>query len=383
MSLAQQSAEIFRRRYRREAEAVAIAPGRANLLGEHVDYNDGVVLPAAIARGVAVAAARREDGLVAIHAADLDDDVLFRIKDTAARTNAAGGKIAGWALYPAGVAHVIASRGAETSGIEAVVTSDLPSGAGLSSSAALEVAFARVWRALGTWAPTDLELALACVETERTYVGVECGVMDQVASACGRVGFVLDLDCRSLEHTTLALPSASRVVVADTGVRRELAVSAYNTRRAECAEAVKRLSAVLPNVEALRDVSGDDLDRHAAVLTPTLLRRARHVVDECARVQRGVEALARGRVEDLGTLMVACHESLRTLYEVSCPELDAMVEAACNISGCYGARLTGAGFGGSVVALVSREALDAGFAAQLARRYAAATGRNGNVFACV
>jgi galactokinase len=245
------------------------------------------------------------------------------------------------------------------------------------------VAYAVAWQRLGGWALDRLELARACQQAENRFVGVASGLMDQFASACGRAGHLLLLDCRTLEWQPVPLPAGASIVVADSGVRRELARSEYNLRRAQCEAAVAGLRAALGDgaIRALRDVSVEDFNRHAHGLDPVVARRARHVVEECARTQAAVPLLRAGRLADFGALMNACHASLRDLYEVSSPELDALAEAAQQMEGCYGARLTGAGFGGCTVNLVAAEAAE-GFARDLAAAYRRAMDREADIYVC-
>jgi galactokinase len=373
--------ERFEKTYHAQPAFIARAPGRVNLLGEHVDYNDGWVLPVAIDRATYVAVGECASALVSLHAADLDDGASFRLTELEAKVDAAGQPLKSWARYAAGTAWALQARGLQVRGMDAVITSDVPRGAGLSSSASVEVAYATAWAKLGGWSLPPMELARACQRAENQYVGVNCGIMDQFASACGRAGHALLLDCRTLEWEALPLPPGLAVVVADTMVRRELGASEYNVRRAHCEEAVRVLSNVLPGIRALRDVSVDDFNTHAHLLPPIVAQRARHVVEECARVQRAVPLLRAGDALEFGRLMNECHASLRDLYEVSCPELDTMVSAAQGLEGCYGARLTGAGFGGCTVNLVAASAAEA-FTRELAQRYQRATGKTPEIYVC-
>jgi galactokinase len=360
---------------------VVRSPGRVNLLGEHVDYNDGWVLPAAIDRAAYLAVGRCSSVLVSLGAADLDESVTFRVTETAAKQTVTGSPLPDWALYPAGVAHVLADSGLAVSGMDAVLASDVPRGAGLSSSAAVELAFAVAWRELGGWHKDGMELALLCQRAENNYVGVNCGIMDQFACANGQADHALLLDCRTLEWSPVPLPSDVAIVIADTAKRRELGKSEYNNRRAACEEAVRVLSTVLPGIRALRDVSVSDFDRHAHLLPPEVAKRARHVVEECERTIAAVASLRQNDIAAFGQAMNESHRTLRDLYEVSCFELDAMVSAAQGLEGCYGARLTGAGFGGCAVALVAASAAPA-FERELAKRYQAATGLRPEIYVC-
>lgn len=327
------------------------APGRVNLLGGHTDYNDGYVLPVAVDRAAWVAAAPITAREARVCALDLKDDATFPLESIPPSEG-------NWADYPRGVAWALQERGLELVGMEAVLTSDVPIGAGLSSSAAVEVAFAYTWQQLSGFQLDRRDLALACQRAENGYVGVNCGIMDQIASGLGVEGHALLLDCRTLETESVPLPSGIAIVVADTGVRRQLAASEYNVRRTQCEQAVQMLSEHLPGICALRDVSPDDLERLQAHLPEIVHRRARHVVTDNARVLQAAQALREGDVTAVGVLMKACHVSLRDDYEVSSPELDRLAEAAWEVEGCYGARLTGAGFGGCVVALAVEEAVE-------------------------
>jgi galactokinase len=357
------------------------SPGRVNLLGEHVDYNDGFVLPVAIDRSVSIAVSPSGDDTVTIYAADLDESVIFRLDNLAAKVDAAGSPLPSWATYPAGVAWVLQQEGLAVKGIKAIFTSNVPIGAGLSSSAAVEVGFAVTWRLLGGWQADAMTIARLCQRAENKYVGVNCGLMDQFACACGVADHALKLDTRSFEWETVPLPPGSAVVVADSGVRRSLATSAYNERRAACEKAVELLQAYKPGIRSLRDISSVEFAAYAPFLPEDVARRAEHVVKEIARVDDAVVALNRGDAKLFGGFMFAGHASLRDLYEVSCPELDALVEIARGLPGCYGARLTGAGFGGCTVNLIDEKQVDA-FVAGLKAGYEQKTGRQAQVYAC-
>jgi len=372
--------EKFRAAFHVEPAFVARAPGRVNLLGEHVDYNDGWVMPAAINRAAYLAAGPGDAGVVSLAAVDLGETESFRLAELDARRSLSGEPLKQWALYPAGVAWALQARGLAVDGLQAALTADVR-GAGLSRSAAIELAYAVAWQKLGGWRVAPLEMARLCQLAENKYVGVNCGLMDQFASACGQAGQVLVLDCRTLEWETVPLPAHIAVVIADTNVRRELGSSEYNLRRAQCEEAVRLLAAPLPGIRALRDVSVADFDRHAHLLPALVQKRARFVVEECARTRQAVQRLRASDVAEFGRLMNECHLGLRDLYEVSCPELNAMVEAAQRIDGCYGARLTGAGFGGCTVNLVAAPAAEY-FKRELETQYRKVAGRQGEIFVC-
>lgn len=382
MSLRETVTEHFKKAYGGQEPAfVAQAPGRVNLLGEHVDYNDGWVLPAAIDRAVYLAVGACESTVASVGAIDLNDSVTFRVSETASRKTVAGHDLPSWALYPAGVADSLQQAGLTVSGLDAVFASDVPRGAGLSSSAAVELAFAVAWRQLIGWDKNGMELALLCQKAENQYVGVNCGIMDQFASANGKANHALLLDCRSLDWQTVPLPSNASIVIADTMKRRELGKSEYNNRRAACEEAVRVLQTVLPEIKALRDVSVADFEKHIHLLDPLVAKRARHVVEECDRTLKAVDALQHDDVKTFGWAMNESHRTLRDFYEVSCPELDVMVAAAQALPGCYGARLTGAGFGGCAVALVESQAASE-FREELAKQYETATGIKPDIYVC-
>jgi len=366
----------FRQRFGADPAIVVRAPGRANLLGGHTDYNEGFVLPVAIDRCVLLAAAPRADRRVILHALDLDDSTEFSLDELRPSPSQP------WSNYQRGVAYFLEARGYRLLGMNGAFTSDVPIGSGLSSSAAVEVAAGFAFRALNELDIPLPDLALVCQQAEHEFAGVPCGIMDQFVSALGRRDHALLLDCRSLSYEHVPLPSDVRVVVCDTGVRRELAGSEYRLRRAQCEEAVRRLQKALPHIRALRDVSPEELEQHKDLLPEVVYRRARHVVREIARMGEAVAALRRGDVAAFGQAMKECHAGLRDDYEVSSQELEALVEAANEVEGCYGSRLTGAGFGGCIVSLVAADAV-AEFERHVTQRYRAQTGREATVIVCV
>lgn len=371
----------FCKKFGREPQYLARAPGRVNLLGEHVDYNDGFVLPAAIDRATYVAFSPSASDLTSLWAADFDQKAVFSADTLSAKTQPDGSALPDWALYPAGVMWALAESGLAAPAIEAVFASDVPRGSGLSSSASVELAFAVAWQTLGGWQLPPLELARIGQRAENQYVGVNCGIMDQFASACGVEDRLLSLDCRSLHWETVALPAGIAIIVADTSVRRKLTSGEYNKRRDACELAVRLLGEALPGIRSLRDVSPADFNRLAGSLPLEARLRARHVVDEIERSRQALTLLENGNVTRFGELMNDCHASLRDFYEVSCPELDVMAEVAQSLPGCYGARLTGAGFGGCTVNLVAREQAGA-FASALAAGYESRTGLHPEIYIC-
>jgi galactokinase len=373
MSLPETVKEKFQERFGEEPAHVVRAPGRVNLLGEHVDYNDGFVLPIAIDRAVWLAFSPGDTDQTTLLALDLSEEVSFTPNGLTARVDAAGHPLPAWALYPAGVMWALYGAGLSPPALKGVYASDVPQGSGLSSSAAVEMAFVLAWQTLGSWALPPMQRALLGQKAENSYVGVNCGIMDQFASACGEKDRLLHLDCRSLEWRSLPLPDNVAIVIADTKMRRALTSGEYNQRRADCEEAVRILSQHLPGITSLRDASPQDFNWLASYLPERVHKRARHVVEEIERSRGAIPLLERGDMLQFGKLLNECHASLRDLYEVSIPELDAMVRVAQGLPGCYGARLTGAGFGGCTVNLVARDQAD-DFSRALAAGYEDETG---------
>ncbi len=327
------------------------APGRVNLIGEHTDYNDGFVLPMAIDRAVVVAAAPRADRRVRVLSLDLDDEIEIDLDRPAPPRRG------GWIDRIEGVAQSLARRGVTLAGADLVLSGDVPHGAGLSSSAALEVAVGMTLWSLGGSEVDRVALALAAQAAENDWVGTRCGVMDPMASALGIADCALLIDCRSLEVTPVPLALRDHVfVLLDTRVTHDLASSAYNERRAECERGVEILRRWLPGIRALRDVSPDAFAPLAGELPEPARRRCRHVVDENARTLAAAAALVAGDRAGFGRLMSESHRSLRDDYQVSCPELDLLAEVAESTPGVLGGRMTGGGFGGCVIALCERAA---------------------------
>lgn len=360
--------EGYRSAFGEHPEAIVRAPGRVNLIGEHTDYNYGFVLPMAIDRGVCIALGRRGDRRVVAQAMLLGEAAEFSLEETS--------RGSGWGEYLRGVAWALGEAGLDLEGWQGVVGGDLPMGAGLSSSAALEVAAARAfaWASSVEW--EALAMAKACQRAENEWVGVGCGIMDQIASAAGVAGHALLIDCRSLRIEALPLPTGTSTVVLETGTRRRLVGSAYNDRRRSCQAAAAAIG-----VATLRDVDVARFEAVSGRLDEVTRKRARHVISENERVLRAAEALRRDDAVDLGMLMNASHASLRDDFEVSSKALDAMVACAREHEACLGARMTGAGFGGSCVAIARSAGAQelAGFAAE---RYKASTGNVGKAWVC-
>jgi galactokinase len=358
----------FRERYGRAAR-IFRAPGRVNLIGEHTDYNGGFVLPMAIERETVVAAAPRTDRTVRAYSAGLDEELSFDLDHPHPPRRGV------WLDYVEGVAQALESRGVKLSGADLVIDSDVPAGAGLSSSAALEISVGLALARVSGREVDGVTLALAGQQAEHTYVGTLCGIMDQFVAALARERHALLIDCRSLEAEPVPLDTTEAAfVVADTRVKHELSSSEYNVRRAECARGVELLRERLPDILELRDVSVADFQQHADVLPDPIRRRCRHIVTENGRTLDAARALRAADLAEMGRLMYESHYSLRDDYEVSSPELDVLVELARALPGVLGARMTGGGFGGSTVSLVRRGAL-AEFGRALSEGYERATGQ--------
>ncbi len=351
------------------------APGRVNLIGEHTDYNDGFVLPVAIDRYTTATLAPRGDRRLFVRSAAYANGAEIDL-------DAPGGGPSGtWSDYVRGVAAVLERRGWQLKGADISIASDVPPGAGLSSSAALEVAVAFALLAASGHDVDRTAIARACQEAEHEFAGTRCGVMDQFVACHGRAGHALLLDTRTLETAWLPMPAGVQVVVCNTMTNHALATDGYNQRRAECEAGVRALAVRMPRIRALRDVTYAELDANRDVLPDTVFRRCRHVVTENGRTLSAAEALREGDVARVGVLMAASHASLRADYDVSTRELDVMVEAAMGADGTIGARMTGGGFGGCTVNLVRADAAPA-FARQVAERYEARTGRAPEIYTC-
>jgi galactokinase len=325
------------------------APGRVNLIGEHTDYNDGFVMPVAIDRDTVVATAPRKDNILRVYSENIQKEAAI---DLDAPTTS---EIGSWTSYVEGVARVLMSMGCDIQGADLVILSDVPEGAGLSSSAALELSVGTALAALNNIEIEPKDLALASQRAEHEYAGTQCGIMDQYISAAGQVDHALLIDCRAMTYIPVSIRSESTTwVVIDTKVKHSLATSAYNERRKECEQAVEHLKRFYPDITHLRDVAMDMLEAHESDLPEVIYRRARHVISENARTLVAKDALGAGDLKEVGQLMFASHASLKNDYEVTCPELDLLVESAIQFEGCLGSRMTGGGFGGCTISLVEK-----------------------------
>jgi galactokinase len=355
---------------------LAFAPGRVNLIGEHTDYTAGFVLPASLAMRTWVAAAPRADGRLRVFSQHHESLAELPLDSTPSQAHG------DWSDYVAGVAWALQRTGRRLCGAELYIAGDLPIGAGLSSSAALEVATAYALLDIAqVEAPSPFEIARTCQVAENQYVGARCGIMDQFIATHGRRDGAMLLDCGTFDWQAVPLPTSHRFILADTCVKHVLARGEYNIRRAECEEIVSLALHRLPNRVRLADLTADEVERLAGELPPTLASRLRHVITENQRVHATVAALETGRVEEVGSLLTASHASLRDDFEVSCRELDTMVDLALAMPGVLGARMIGGGFGGCTLTLVE-VARAAETAARLREEYAAATGLTPTLLDC-
>jgi galactokinase len=351
------------------------APGRVNLIGEHTDYNDGFVMPAAIGFSTWVTSTPRDDRVVSVFAENFSEGIEFDLDEQSPRARGH------WSDYVRGVAITLERAGHRLRGAELRIRGEVPIGSGLSSSAALEVSTGyALLSTLGLMVDRK-ELARICQRAENEFVGIRCGIMDQFVSCHGQAGKALLLDCRSLEYKVLPLPDDALVAVCNTMVKHSLATSQYNARRLECEAAVRHFAQSRPNVRALRDVTEADLKLYGGDLSEVIYRRSRHVITENARVLQAAAALEKGDLVAFGQLMNSSHRSLRDDYEVSCKELDLMVELAQPLPGVFGSRMTGGGFGGSTVNLIAAENVDE-FKEAVARGYKDATGLTPEIYIC-
>ena len=375
-SIAEKALTTFRAEYSGEPEFVVQAPGRVNLIGEHTDYNAGFVFPAAIDRWLAFAARRREDGLAVIHSVAHDEKTSFKVNETPERHG-------NWGDYPQGVVREFQKLGHKLTGFDAVLAGNVPLGAGLSSSAAVEMAVGRSLLELNEVEMSGPDLALLGQRAENQFVGVNCGIMDQFVSGNASEGHALFLDCRDLSYENIPLASEGiRIVICNSGVTRGLTESAYNDRRGSGEEGVAQLSKATGNhYDALRDVPSEMLEDNSLALSPNVYRRCRHVISEIERTRKAVGLLKSNDLSGFGRLMAESHNSLRIDYEVSGEELDLLVRIARGIDSVLGSRMTGAGFGGCTVNLVQEDALST-FKAAVDSEYHLKTGLEPELYVC-
>lgn len=349
------------------------APGRINLIGEHTDYNQGFVLPAAIDKHTVVAASPRKDRKVVVHSLNFDQTVEFDLNEvqTKRKKSSVG---ASWQGYVEGTARILEDEGFKLEGANLIILSDITLGAGLSSSAALELAFGFAMAQISGHSIDKLKLAQIGQHAEHEFVGTRCGIMDQYVSAFGKADHALLLDCRSMTSKSVPIDtSAFSIVVCESKIGHELAVSEYNKRRAECERAVQILHKFDPDFNSLRDVQLEMFEKLAPHLPEAIRRRVKHVVTENARTKDAALALKKGDITKVGELMYLSHKSLKDDYQVSCKELDLLVDIARSIDGTFGARMTGGGFGGCTVNLVEKDLVEY-FKQTLGRRYREETG---------
>ena len=370
-----QLSDHFARVFGAPPDVLVRSPGRVNLIGEHTDYNDGWVFPAALDMGTAIAVQCRDDGVLRTIAPRMNGEDEAHVDDLRPRDGPE------WARFVRGVAALLRETGCFIPGADLLIDGDLPLGSGLSSSASLELGVAVALMTLAGWPIEPTALARLGQRAENEIVGVQSGIMDQLAVACGVAGHALLIDCRTFATEPVPLPPEVRMLVLDSTVPRTLAGSAYNQRRSECESALHKLQRAQPNLQALRDVSAELLVAEGWRLDPVEMRRARHVVTENRRVLDSAAALRAGDVARFGQLMIESHASLRDDYAVSGPELDTLVAAALGTPGVLGARLTGAGFGGCAVALVKTAQAEIA-AERIAAQYQHASGRTGIVYIC-
>ncbi|MCC6973896.1 MAG: galactokinase [Anaerolineae bacterium] len=363
--------ESFHKHFGYSPSHVGFAPGRVNLIGEHTDYNDGFVLPAAIDKAVYVAARLGDDRTINLVSLDYEGSVSFSLDQLQDHS------LPAWSRYPRGVPFILSQMGAPLRGMDLVVAGNVPRGGGFSSSAAIEVALIEVITALLAMPLTQAQKALLGVRVEHEFVGIPCGIMDQMISAVGQVDHAILIDCRTQETTPVPIPSGVSIITLDTGTRRELVEGEYGARRRQCEEAAAALG-----IKALRDIDPvgliENLEKLPAPPQPHRMR-ALHAVHENARTLKAVEALRQGDMDTMGKLMNLSHISLSDLYEVSIKELDIMAYLAQREPQCFGARMMGGGFGGAVIALVEDSAAES-FAERVTRSYQRMTGRTPAAF---
>ncbi len=370
--------QLFREKFSQEPSLVVRAPGRVNLIGEHTDYNEGYVLPVAIDREMMIAARLNGGENVRLFSRDYGELDTFAVNEIEPHPNC------DWTNYMRAVLKTFQNEGYSIPAFDAVLSGDIPQGAGLSSSAAFEVAVAWMLKQFLELDISDSQLALLCQRAENEFVGVQCGIMDQFISVMGKAESAVMIDCRSLQCKTVPLPLADKqlsIVITNSGVRRGLVDSAYNERRLSCQQGAKELARLLnrPEIKSLRDVRLDEFIAISSSLPVGLSKRCHHVISENERVLLAVAALENDDLEDFGQLMNASHESLKNFFEVSCPEIDFLVESAQTHEGVLGSRITGGGFGGCTVTLMPESSL-VSYLSNVVPRYERHTGCKADVY---
>ena len=365
-------ATTYQQKFGQAPELLVSAPGRVNLIGEHTDYNDGFVLPVAIDKKIIIGGSRRADDVVRLYSLNFGEFQEFSISSLIKQNT--------WSDYVKGVVSELLQDGHHLRGFNAVLEGNVPRASGLSSSAAIEVASAFFMAQMFQLSMSGEEMAKLCQRAENRFVGVNCGIMDQFISRLGKLGHALLIDCRDLRYQLVPFEvEGCSIVMCNSNVKRQLVDSAYNERRSQCEEGVRLLKAKLPAIAALRDVTSAQLHGHAALLPPLTFQRCRHVVTENERVTQAVEALNANNIVRFGELLNQSHESLRDDYQVSCKELDMLVELARSVNGTIGSRMTGAGFGGCTVSLVKDSAVET-FRQVIVEKYKERTGITADVY---
>ncbi|MCL6404127.1 galactokinase [Dickeya dadantii] len=373
MTLSARTQAVFQQQFGYPAALTVQAPGRVNLIGEHTDYNDGFVLPCAINYSTTISAAPRDDRQIRVIAVDYDNQQDQFSLDAPIEHHPQWQ----WANYVRGVIKHLKTRSDAFGGADLVISGDVPQGAGLSSSASLEVAVGKAIQALYQLPLDNVALALNGQEAENQFVGCNCGIMDQMISAQGKRGHALLIDCRSLETRAVSMPDNVAVMIINSNVKRGLVDSEYNTRRQQCEAAARHFQ-----VKALRDVSEADFAAHVAGLDEVVARRARHIITENARTLAAADALTRGDLRQMGELMAASHVSMRDDFEITVPPIDTLVEIVKAVIGAEGGvRMTGGGFGGCIVALIPQQHVTAVQNAVM-REYPAKTGLQPTCYVC-
>jgi len=343
----------FEEIYKEKPEMHVSAPGRINLIGEHTDYNEGFVLPAAIDRKVEITAKKRSDHQVTVHAIKFNEDASFQLD------NIQFDNTRTWSNYERGVADILQKEGYELTGVDMVIGGDIPLEAGLSSSAAVEVASIVMFNGMNNLSIPEIELIKMAQKAENEFVGMKCGIMDQFISCLGKKDNALFIDCKTLDYNYVPLKiKDAKIVISNTKVKRQLVTSEYNKRREECEKGVEFFKQFLPGINSLRDIPKSEFEKHKEKLPEITAMRCEHVIFENDRVLKSLEVLKDNKLEEFGELLYGSHYSLKDLYEVSCDELDIMVEIARSVRGVYGSRMVGAGFGGCTITLVHNDSVE-------------------------